>query len=146
MAREWCLRKWRSRRDRSRVGQKWFELGRKGFPLQVVSESWLVVHLYHSSHLAMVQNLHLLQVRSSDYYYAAGAHRSLAVQHKILLVRDELVVLFHRGFQWRDIFHSKHILQERLELISVHMSVIKAEVAVLCPMSSHATAATSVRE
>ena len=117
-----------------------------GMHARVVLESWLVVRLYHSSRLAMVQNHHLLQVWSSDYYYAAGAHRSPAAQHKILLMRGGLVVLFHRGFQWRNISHSKRILQEHLELIGVHMSDVEAEVAVLHPMSSRATAATSIRE
>ena len=94
----------------------------------------MVVRLYHSLRLAMVENPHLLRVWKSDYYYATRAHCSLVACHKILCTGRN------------SILGSQLVLQKGLELIDVHMPDIEPEVAVLRPVSGEAATATSVRE
>src|SRR5438105_15065219 len=82
----------------------------------------------------MVENLHLLRVRKSDYYYATRAHRSLVALHKILCTGRN------------GILGSQLVLQKGLELIDVHVPDVEPKVAVLRPVSGEAATATSVRE
>ena len=65
-----------------------------------------------------------------DYYLAAGVHGSLAAGHKILYAT--------RWFwlRWNRILSSQPVLQLCLQLVTVHVSNVEAEVAVFCPVTS----------